>query len=499
MLLALGNFSCSGFLDEYPDSSIPEKEAMKTLSDCDAVVTGIYSAFKNGALYSGSLTQLPDIQADMAYAAGTNTGQLTEVYRWDIKPTNVEMESVYYGLYTVVSRCNFFMDYKDQVWATLTKQSDKDVFNKRLGDVYFARALANADLIRTFCEAYTEENADKENMGISIVTTYAEDEPQVKRSTLRQSYQQVLDDLDQAEKLIPAARAQADLHYFSPGVVHALRARVCLYMGDYKGAVEAATRVIASKTYEPADATYKAYLVNNVQLSEYELMWNYDSSKEIIWKVGMSATSSGGSLGRLFIGYNGASYNPQYLFAEEILKLYGDGDYRGSAFCKQQINIDGDAVYMITKYPGNLDLDAGGTRNFVNMPKPFRLSETYLIRAEAYYKLGEEEKANKDLSALLRKRIRNFDQSSAGGKDLLKLIQTQRACELFMEGFRLSDLKRWNLPIERKKQLYTMDGDKNNELKVLTSDARYRFTTWPIPKHEIEATNGVVVGNASNY
>lgn len=499
LLLALGGSSCSGFLDQYPDSAIPEEDAMKTLADCDAVVTGIYSAFKSSALYSGPMTLLPDIQADMAYASTTNTGQYADTYRWEIKPTNAEMEAVYFGLYTIVSRCNFFLDYKDQVWGTLTTDQEKATFNKRLGEVHFARALAYAELIRTFCEAYTPAIADKENMGISLPTTYADDEPMVKRSTLRQSYQQILDDLVVAEKNIPANRAVADNIYFSPGAVNALRARVYLYTGEYQEAVKAASRVIDSKVYTLADATEKYYQVGSAQYSRYEYMWLFDSSDEIIWKIGFSSTSYGGSLGRTFLGHNGATYNPQYLFSEEILKLYEDGDYRASTFGKQQENLEGDPVYMIIKYPGNPELDGGSSKKYLNMPKPLRLSETYLIRAEAYYHLNDEDNANKDLSSLMRKRIKGFDRSSASGKDLLELIQKERAREFFMEGFRLSDLKRWELPVERKKQLYTMPGSKNNELKVLKSDERYRFITWPIPKHEIEATNGIVVGNASNY
>lgn len=495
LLLALGSSSCNGFLDEYPDSAVPEKDAMKTLADCDAVVTGIYSAFKSSALYSGALTLLPDIQADMAYASTTNTGQYSETYRWEIKPTNAEMESVYYGLYTIVSRCNFFLDYKDQVWSTLTTDAEKATFNKRLGEVHFARALANAELIRMFCEAYTPENADKENMGISLPLTYADDEPMIKRSTLRQSYNHILEDLVIAEKNIPADRAVADSHYFTPGGVSALRARVCLYMGEYEEAIKAASKVINSKVYSLADAARQA---GSTQFSEYEYMWRYDSSAEVIWKIAMSSTSYGGALGRTFLGFNGATYNPQYIFAEEIMKLYGDGDYRIGTFCIQQENLEGDPIYMVAKYLGNPNLDGGGAKQFLNMPKPLRLSEVYLIRAEAYYNIDDEDNANKDLSSLMRKRIKGFDSSSASGKELFELIQKERARELYMEGFRLSDLKRWNLPIERKKQLYTMDGDKNNQLKIQKSDNRYRFITWPIPKHEIEASNGVVVGNASN-
>ena len=494
-LFALGATSCSDFLDRYPDSAIPEKDAMKTLDDCSEVVTGIYSEFKNGALYSGPLTILPDIQADMAYASSTNMGQYTAAYRWEIKPNDTDVESIYAGLYKIVARCNFFLDYKDQVYETLTKEEDKKTFEKRLGDVYFARALAFADLIRTFCEAYTEENKDTPDMGISLPMTYAEAVPKVKRSTLYESYKQVLDDLEQAEKYIPAERSVADSPYFSIGAVNALRARVCLYMLDYEGAVKAATKVIGSKIYTLADATTPYATVGDTQISEYQYMWRYDEADEIIWKVAMSSDSYGGSLGNVFLNYNGATYNPQYIFSEQILNLYESNDFRTSVFCAQQENSAGNTVYMIVKYPGNPNLDGGLQQNFINMPKPLRLSEVYLIRAEAYYNLGKATEASQDLTALKRKRYQSFGSFSAEGEDLIKEIRNERIRELYMEGFRLSDMKRWGLDLVRKKQLYTMDGPSNNELKR-TKD--HPLFTWPIPKNEIEATNGVVKGNRSN-
>ena len=99
--------------------------------------------------------------------------------------------------------------------------------------------------------------------------------------------------------------------------------------------------------------------------------------------------SYGGSLGNVFLNYNGATYNPQYIFSEQILNLYESNDFRTSVFCAQQENSAGNTVYMIVKYPGNPNLDSGLQQNFINMPKPLRLSEVYLIRAEAYYNLGK--------------------------------------------------------------------------------------------------------------
>ncbi len=439
MSLVFTTTSCD--MDLTPDSAVPEHEALRTIDDCDAWVVGIYSAFKNSALYSGYMTLLPDIQADMAYAAlNTNNGFYTNIYQWDIKSTTDEIIAVYNGLYTIVARCNFFLDYKDQVEVNLKTTADKDNFKKRLGEVYFARAMAYAELIRLFCEPMTSVNADTENMGICLPTTYRDDVPKVKRSTLRESYNQIISDLKSAEDNLPDSRTVADSHYFSKGAVYALRARIYMYMGmgdlkrdrnnEYlKKSVEAATKVIKLGVYELSDAINNAFVIDSKYYTDYQVMWMRDASDEVIWKIGMSSTSYGGALGKELLSYNNSTYNPRYHFAEAILDLYDENDKRASIFCTPTKDVNGDEVYLITKYPGNTDLDGGDIPRFVNMPKPLRLSEVYLVRAEAYYWLNDDENSQKDLSSVMRKRISGFGSLGVSGDDLLKEIKNERARE----------------------------------------------------------------------
>ena len=263
---------------------------------------------------------------------------------------------------------------------------------------------------------------------------------------------------------------------------------------EYKGIGTA----YVTTPYELSDAINNAFVIDSKYYTDYQVMWMRDASDEVIWKIGMSSTSYGGALGKELLSYNNSTYNPRYHFAEAILDLYDENDKRASIFCTPTKDVNGDEVYLITKYPGNTDLDGGDIPRFVNMPKPLRLSEVYLVRAEAYYWLNDDENSQKDLSSVMRKRISGFGSLGVSGDDLLKEIKNERARELYLEGFRLSDLKRWHDPIKRQKQLYSLQGPYNNEMEVKYTDAKYRFTTWPIPKHEIEATNGLVVGNASN-
>ena len=102
-------------LDKYPESAIPEKDAMKTFADAEQTLTGIYATFKSSSLFSGRLTLLPDIQADLVYAVEGNSNQFGNFWRWDVRPTDLDLEGVYADLYTVISRCNFFLERIDEV------------------------------------------------------------------------------------------------------------------------------------------------------------------------------------------------------------------------------------------------------------------------------------------------------------------------------------------------------------------------------------------------
>ena len=75
----VGATSC---LDKYPDSAIPEKDAMQTFADAEQHLIGIYGHLMNSALYSGYLTLLPDIQCDLAYAVEGNSNTYGDFWLW---------------------------------------------------------------------------------------------------------------------------------------------------------------------------------------------------------------------------------------------------------------------------------------------------------------------------------------------------------------------------------------------------------------------------------
>lgn len=490
VLVLFGAQSC---LEKYPGDALPEDEAMKTLSDAEQSLIGIYATFKSSALYSGYLTYLPDIQADLAYAVDGFSNIHGDIWQWNIRTTNAEIESVYAALYSVIGTCNFFLDKVGALRASLTDDDQINALDSWTGEVYCARALAYSELVKCFCQAYplTGDASDPasegddakaaELPGVVLRTVYY-GEQVAERSTLKESYDLILADLEKAETMI---KEEDDIYnnvWLSRAAAHAIHARVALYMGKWDEAVEHSSKVLDGGAFKLASAN-TTYTGN---LSYFDYLWQYDSSFEVIWKIGFTNTSYGGALGQIFLNFNNdyTYYYPDYVPASWVLNLYGSGDLRYDAYFASLGTgyAHGLTWPLLVKYYGNRNMIQAQIYH-VNMPKVLRLAEQYLIRAEAYCHKSDFAAARKDLGALRKERFTAGSGSiSISANNWLDVISDERVRELYMEGFRLNDLKRWGRGFERKSQSSSLV--QGSTLKVQAGD--YRFV-WPIPNQEIEA------------
>ena len=493
MLMAVG-IGATSCLDKYPDSAIPADKAINSLDELDQAAIGLYASFLSGALYSGYLTLLPDIQCDLAYAVNGYTNIYGNMWRWDILATNTEITAVYASLYGVIANANFMLQYAPRVEQTLVTDEEFDHFNQICGEAYFARALAYSELIKLYCKDHDKDTAST-TPGVVLVTKYNTDEPMV-RASLEESYQRVITDLDKAAELMDLdeqsfAGALYSSSYFNEYTAYALRARVALYMKEYDTAIKYASKVINSGYYalSPANVQYTS------GMSYFTYMWQYDEATEIIWKVGYTINSYGGALGQPFFNYDYRSMKPDYVPAEWVLNLYDQSDLRyGNYFYTYQTGYDHGLQWpLLVKYFGN--------KNFYNsnilhttMPKPFRLAEQYLIRAEAYAMNENYSLAGNDIAMLRAARYESYGSSvTMTHNTAMEIIEEERVKEVYMEGFRLMDLKRWGKGFERKPQEQSLEN--GSSLKV---EADNKLFVWPIPQHELEAPGSMIVPNDSN-
>lgn len=490
-------------LEKYPQSAIPEKEAMQTYNDAEQHLVGIYAELKSAALYSGLLTLLPDIQADLVYAVEGNTNTYGNFWRWDIRSTDAEIESVYGSLYAVIGDCNFFLDRIGQVVAQESDDERLEDLEIYTGEVYAIRAMCYSELLKCYCKAYDPATARSE-LGVVLRTKYFEAEP-VRRASLYDSYQFVLEDLQRAEERLSDEDADnaANSVFMTAAAAQALHARVALYMQDWETAIEYAGRLIDGKKNLFQLASTRETASDGASLFDY--MWAYDYGTEIIWRIGFTATSYGGALGSVFLNFNKdfTYFYPDYVPASWVLNAYDSNDLRYDGYFAGSssgvvIGYAGGLEWpLLVKYYGNRSLLASSptTLMHVSMPKPFRLAEQYLIRAEAYCRrdVPNFSAASKDVTALRQKRYATGGTMNLTESNWKEQLAAERMRELYMEGFRLHDLKRWGMGFERQPQ-----SESQSEGSSLKIDANDPLFVWPIPQHELEAPGSEIEPNESN-
>ena len=269
--------------------------------------------------------------------------------------------------------------------------------------------------------------------------------------------------------------------YLTSDVVLALQARIALLKGDNATALSKAEEVIGKSAYSLCS------------LNNYASMWSTDEGSEIIFRPFMSNTELGSSTGgQYYLSANEES--AWYIPSFTMLNMYDDNDIRFEVFFKLYNKLTSNGVsapaYVFNKFPGNESLKTGSQPNFVNMMKPFRLSEMYLVAAEAAAASNNATKANQYLNTLRANRIVGYENVNLSGNALTQAIRDERLKELIGEGFRLSDLRRWNEGFTRDSS-YPISPDIEgffvNAGKTLSYQPGDYRMVWPIPATEIQS------------
>ena len=284
-------------LEKVPGDYVPIDKGMNTVTDAEEIVNGIYNTFKGGSLYSGYLTLCPDIQCDLVHAVQGNSNTYVNIWQWDILSGDAEVEAVYAGLYAAIGQCNYYLDKVEQLKARLTDDTEIQQLDALTGETYFCRALAYSELIKLFCTAYDPATAEKE-LGVVLATSYFGQKP-ATRDNLKNSYAQVIADLIEADKYLDPDDNAYNAIYAKNAAVHALWARVALYMQDWDAAIEHSSDVIDSGIFTLADCN--SNYSSTQTLLQY--LWNGDASFEIIFKLGYTSTSYGSPQGSVFLNF----------------------------------------------------------------------------------------------------------------------------------------------------------------------------------------------------
>lgn len=496
LLCSLSFSSCD--MEKYPYNSIEESKYMKQISDFRNARYGLYSPFR--AVTTGGHVLLPEIQGDDFNAVAGFSNNYGNQYQWDFQSTDGNIESVWSNYYSMIAVANFYIkSYENALKDEAAGYSEEDLkeIATYAGEAYFVRAYSYYQLAVAFCKPYNKETAETD-LGLPLQLTYAPTSDASKypgRSSMKDTYERITADISKADELITGfyefntTGADNEIAYIRKDVVTALKARVALQFGDYDTAIDASTNLINSGNYPLASTQ-----------GEFEQLWAKDNGSETIWMIEMSSPNElGAATGTIFRGqYRKGEEDSQvmdYIPSQKLIDLYDkDNDIRFKSYfldynLKTTTGASGQ-IYVFNKYPGNTDLNLSVDDYYTNKSKPFRNAEMYLIASEAYLMKNDMVNSAKYLNELRKARIVGYvDESYSNPNTLLSDIQDERHKELVGEGFRIADLKRWNLSMDRENKpqnaslVYNFGSSTTTAMAKDATDTRF---TWPIPKSEMD-------------
>lgn len=488
--VAAAVLSASCNMDLVPKNDIlyeQDKPLFQLEQDIDGFRTSIYTNFRG--LQGGSLAIAEELMFDGFNALlsyGNNYGGIhTLSSAFNSSEGNVE--SCWGNNYIAIDRYNVIINEAPKVKASLWKSA-----RKMSGEAYVARACSYMQLARHFAPAYNEETAATD-LCVPIVLV-SDQYAKPARNTVKEVYDRIKADLDSAATIFTEYNVVGETaaEYFTIDCVNAMYARYYLDTRNYEKAAEYASALAESKLYSLAST---ASALND--------LYTNDSGTEPIMQLYVSKQELPNGYGT-WTGFSkdsdcpqGYDYTPLYIPSKVLVDSYGSTDYRRQVWLRysDEYPVKVNAVmlynvYLFTKFLGNPALTSTGLPGAVSAPKPFKISEMYLIAAESYCQLGDTDKAGLYLRALTKAR------NAGTSKVTLANIQKEWNRETVGEGLRLSNMKRWGLgfdgrPCQDNAADYIVASPESDFTgKILPADD-YRLV-WPVPAYEINVNPNLV-------
>lgn len=439
------------FLDQAPNDQINTGEALLSDSDVLAALNGTYSGLQATDLYGRTLFVIGDMLAENTFVSQENAGRYLNYEAFNFARTNSEISGIWTNAYEVIMRTNNIINSEQ---TTINNQEDVDQYK---GEAYAIRALMYFELVRHFARPYTD---DPSALGVPIVLE-TELFATPERNTVAEVYEQILSDLEKAYTLMSQYRGSG---FMSKYAARALAAKVNLYKGTEEGnrlALEYAEEVINESGFKL------------LQLEDVVPYWASGATTtnkyETLFEVVFTEIDNNGSDELADIYSQQGGYG-DILTTEEVYDLYDEDDVRKDLIIVGSRESGEDPAYIIDKFP-----NVTGDRDDRVV---IRMSEVYLIAAEAAYRLGDEATALEYLNALVEERDPTLEYTSSGAQLLADIILERRK-ELAFEGERYHTLNRLMVEVTDRPEA---------PFDVPYSDYRRVF---PIPQSEVDANKNI--------
>lgn len=333
--LALAVSSCD--FDTELQQNVDTADAFNKVQDVANGTTGAYQALAYYPFLGNYAIAFGDFAGGLANGSASS-GHFYSVSYWSVSDTDEEMEGIWLYGFKVVDAAVRTINGADALLAANPDMSDDDkaTIYYNVSQCYALRALAYFTMTQYFCYPYSK-GADQK--GLPIV----KDQPveafqNATRASLGDTYSFMLDDIKKALEYNEEAGSPSLQYFFlNKAAIYALKARVCLYMGNYADAEAAAKKAIELKG--KGNATYTDLTPNN---ETYLTMWaSLNPSDEDIFTLSKTTDDnlSANALNTLWGSYYGkvSTYGQSFFSDTDVrAQLIGVVDSNSPASMKWQ-------------------------------------------------------------------------------------------------------------------------------------------------------------------
>ncbi|MCV9927063.1 RagB/SusD family nutrient uptake outer membrane protein [Flavobacterium sp. LS1R49] len=430
--------SCSDFLEQEPGTQTSITEQLKTKQGVLQALNGVYRDVEAN-VRSGNFAVYADVQGgNLKFTpsqASSSKGQIdipsgiTNLYSFEDQSDVSNFASFYKESYDIINQSNLILEFTDAL-----KDATESEKNQIKAEALTIRAYAHFLISEIYSQNY-EYTADASHLGIVYNTlSINEGLRYPARETVATTYTYIVNDIMAAINLYsdtillngPA------YSYFNKTSAKALLARVYLSKKDWKNAYEMANDVILNSG------------VGLVNSANYISQWEQPDLpvSEILLEFSIPKSSEGSVSGSLSVpyGYTSKTVYGNYVATQDLLDLYETADIRKQLFLEQPLSTLVNLQLV--------DLNYYFTKKFQGNPGyvAFRLSEQYLIRAEAAIGLKNPEEAKNDINII---RSRANASLLTDTNNIEEALFLERRKELCFEGHLFFDIARNKKDISR--------------------------------------------------
>ncbi|MBL1410717.1 RagB/SusD family nutrient uptake outer membrane protein [Sphingobacterium faecale] len=388
--------------------------------------------------------------------------------------TNQRADRTWYYYYRIINNANRIISLLPAATGT---QEEKDLI---MGQALALRAHSYYYLVNFFSKY------GPDNPGVPLYTVPTTEGK--GRGTVKDVYDQIYLDLTESIKLLEG-KSRAHLSHVNKATAEGIFARVALQRGDFPKALEMADKAIKSSGKQLFTAAqYTSAAFNTLSAAEWIWGGEVNVEQSTAFASFYSHMDNRAAVG----GY--AALGGQKKITKDLYDKIQAGDVRKDLF---QGVISADMpIYAQKKF--QLRQLGNWASDYLFM----RLSELYLIKAEAQARLTEDVAAAQTLTDLVITRYSGYTAAGLAGEALLNEILLQRKIELWGEGFSLLDIKRLGKGLNRPTGAGNhggaqLNGGNGNNFApgVTTLPANSNRWLFAIPQDEINANKQLSVAD----